>query len=115
MLRLCSCAVYRGADTACWPIRTRGALLGRRRYSGKPGHDPLVGTPLNRQVVPDGRLEQDQRLGLFCLNIAAVLSYWYVLKGVPAALDDHLALALLLGMLMTWQGKRWEILNTTSS
>jgi len=50
-------------------------------------------------------------LGLFCLNIMAVASYWHVLKDVPVALDDHLAWGLLLGLLMTWQGKRWEILS----
>ena len=53
-------------------------------------------------------------LGLFCLNIMAVASYWHVLKDVPVALDDHLAWGLMLGLLMTWQGKRWEIMNTTS-
>ena len=52
-------------------------------------------------------------LGLFCLNIMAVASYWHVLKDVPVALDDHLAWALMLGMLMTWQGKRWETMNTS--
>jgi len=51
-------------------------------------------------------------LGLFCLNIVAVASYWHALKDVPAALDDHLAWALVLGLLMTWQGQRWEILDT---
>ena len=53
-------------------------------------------------------------LGLFCLNIMAVASYWHLLKDVPDALDDHLAWGLLLGLLMTWQGKRWEIMNTSS-
>lgn len=53
-------------------------------------------------------------LGLFCLNIVALASYWHVLKDVPVALDDHLAWGLMLGMLMTWQGKRWETMNTSS-
>lgn len=49
-------------------------------------------------------------LGLFGLNIVAVASYWHALKDVPAALDDHLVWGLLLGLLMTWQGKRWEVI-----
>jgi putative oxidoreductase len=52
-------------------------------------------------------------LGLFCLNIVAVASYWHVLMDLPVALDDHLAWALMLGLLMTWQGRRWEILDTS--
>ncbi len=51
-------------------------------------------------------------LGLFFLNIVALASYWHVLKDVPVALDDHLVWGLLLGLLMTWQGRRWEILDT---
>lgn len=51
-------------------------------------------------------------LGLFFLNIVALASYWHVLKDVPVALDDHLVWGLMLGLLMTWQGKRWEILDT---
>lgn len=51
-------------------------------------------------------------LALFCLNIVALASYWHVLKDIPVALDDHLAWGLMLGILMTWQGKRWEIVNT---
>lgn len=50
-------------------------------------------------------------LGLFCLNIVALASYWHVLKDVPVALDDHLVWGLILGLLMTWQGRRWEILD----
>jgi putative oxidoreductase len=49
-------------------------------------------------------------LGLFGLNIVAVASYWHVLKDVPVALDDHLVWSLMLGLLMTWQGKRWEVI-----
>ena len=51
-------------------------------------------------------------LGLFFLNIMAVASYWHALKDVPVALDDHLVWALILGLLMTWQGRRWELVNT---
>jgi putative oxidoreductase len=51
-------------------------------------------------------------LGLFCLNIVALASYWHVLKDVPVALADHLVWGLMLGLLMTWQGGRWEILDT---
>lgn len=51
-------------------------------------------------------------LGLFCLNIVALASYWHALKDVPVALADHLVWGLMLGLLMTWQGRRWEILYT---
>jgi putative oxidoreductase len=51
-------------------------------------------------------------LGLFFLNIVAVASYWHVLKDLPVALDDHLVWGLMLGLLMTWQGRRWEILDS---
>ena len=36
-------------------------------------------------------------LGLFCLNIVALASYWHVLKDVPVALADHLVWGLMLG------------------
>lgn len=49
-------------------------------------------------------------LGLFGLNIVAVASYWHALKDVPVALDDHLVWGLMLGLLMTWQGRRWEVI-----
>lgn len=54
-------------------------------------------------------------LVLFGLNIVAVASYWHALKDVPVALDDHLVWGLMLGLLMTWQGSRWEILRNTKS
>lgn len=54
-------------------------------------------------------------LGLFFVNIMAVASYWHALKDIPVALDDHLVWGLMLGLLMTWQGRRWEFVNTRAS
>jgi putative oxidoreductase len=47
--------------------------------------------------------------GLFALNIVAVMSYWHVLKNLPVAMEDHLVWGVLLAILMTYQGRRWEI------
>lgn len=47
--------------------------------------------------------------GLFALNIVAVMSYWHVLKNLPVALEDHLVWGVLLAVLATYQGRRWEL------
>ena len=48
-------------------------------------------------------------VGLFALNIVAVISYWHVLKSLPVALEDLLVWGVLLAVLATYQGRRWEV------
>jgi len=48
-----------------------------------------------------GIFTQLSALGLFVLNIMAVVSYYMALSGSPAALNDHLQWGIILAVLMT--------------
>ncbi|QLI82511.1 DoxX family protein [Chitinibacter fontanus] len=48
-------------------------------------------------------------LGLFALNLLAVLSYYHVLKDIPAALQDHLEWGLMLLVLLAVPVQRWAL------
>ncbi|MBM5570069.1 MULTISPECIES: DoxX family protein [Deefgea] len=48
-------------------------------------------------------------VGLFALNLVAVLSYYHVLKDIPAALQDHQEWALMLLVLAARPLSRWSL------
>lgn len=47
-----------------------------------------------------GLLTRFSALGLFFLNIVAVVSYYHVLSGLQAAINDHLQWGILLALVM---------------
>ncbi|WP_233702068.1 DoxX family protein [Iodobacter ciconiae] len=48
-------------------------------------------------------------MGLFVLNLVAVVSYYHVLEDIPAALQDHLEWGLLLLVLIAIPLQRWAL------
>jgi len=75
-------------------------------------HVPLLNPELAATIASAGELglpvllvlgifTQLSALGLFVLNIVAVISYYATLSQSPAALTDHLQWGLMLAMLMT--------------
>jgi len=75
-------------------------------------HVPLLNPEIAAVLATSGELvlpvllvigifTQLSALGLFVLNIMAVVSYYMALSGSPAALNDHLQWGIILAVLMT--------------
>ncbi|WP_051258996.1 DoxX family protein [Chitinibacter tainanensis] len=72
-----------------------------------------IGGTVGELVLPVllvlGVLTRLSALGLFGLNLVAVLSYYHVLKDIPTALQDHLEWGLLLLVLLAVPVQRWAL------